>query len=179
MKSRSKLSEILNDEKGQGVFEVMVFLPIMLYLLSILLNVGNSINASINQQKASRGYLFYLLKGNSQGTRKSDLDYFSSNGGGINLVSPFIVGWRLESGDGGKESFGAYYQLPSVPLGGKNTPKDDCMDKFDGSESSTCIKIFTLYGVCGDTYALEGDGRFFHTNNPTSTNPLNKDCKMK
>ena len=52
----------LLDNKGQAVFETMMFLPVLLFFVVYMTRTGNAINASINQQKATRGYTYYLLK---------------------------------------------------------------------------------------------------------------------
>ena len=54
-----------NNSKGQAMFEFIIFLPFVVVLFKMFLNIGGAINGSINQQKALRGYYYYLNKGNS------------------------------------------------------------------------------------------------------------------
>ena len=48
--------------RGQALFEFIVFLPFLLFMLTIMFTVGNAINGSINQQKAVRRYFFTSTK---------------------------------------------------------------------------------------------------------------------
>jgi hypothetical protein len=50
-------TKFLNQE-GQAVFELLIFLPFLLFLYTIYYTAGNAINGSINQQKAVRGYFY-------------------------------------------------------------------------------------------------------------------------
>lgn len=176
MKQDKKIKDILENEEGQAIFELVIFLPVMLYLLVMLLNVGNSINASINQQQATRGYTYYLLKGNSLGFRRGDLDGLTG-AGNVNEVSAFIVGWRVEQESSGTKSFGSSYRLPTLPWIGQDP--EDCMDKTDSGEQRTeCIKIFTIYGICGESYALT-EGAYFKSDYPGSPLGNQKNCNFK
>lgn len=163
MKSSEQDRNFVENEEGQAIFEFMIFLPVMLYMLVMLINVGNSINASINQQKAARGYLFYLIKGNSQGNRKTDLADFATKP--LTEVSSFIIGWRARQDGTGTKSYGSAYKLPTLPWG-NSTQDEDCDEKTDASEKTTqCIKVFTMVGVCGETYISNGS-EFFHSSIP-------------
>lgn len=174
MKQNKSFKEIIENEEGQAIFELVIFLPVMLYLMVMLLNVGNSINASINQQKATRGYTYYLLKGNSLGNRRGDLATLT---GSINEVSSFIVGWRAEQQGGGTQSFGSFYRLPTLPWVGEGD--EDCMAKSSSGDPQTeCIKVFTIYGVCGETYAMT-DGSYFKSDYPGSPLGNQKNCNFK
>ena len=54
-----------SNSKGQAMFEFIIFLPFVVVLFKMFLNIGGAINGSINQQKQLRGYFYYLNKGNS------------------------------------------------------------------------------------------------------------------
>ena len=41
------------DNSGQAIFEFLVFVPLLLGLYGIIVNITGSINASINQQKSA------------------------------------------------------------------------------------------------------------------------------
>jgi len=149
--------EEINNSDGQAIFETVLFMPVLLFFLVVMLNVGNAINASINQQKATRAYTYYLLKGNSQGQRSSDLDRMSSSG--LENVSNFIVGWRVKD-EGDSDSFGSVYKLPSFP--GAKVESEDCFEPTEDVATS-CIKIFTMYGLCGESFYRDGTGVLYKT----------------
>ena len=73
-------NNILENSEGQAIFELILFMPFLVYFVTLLFTAGNSINGSINQQKAVRGYFYHLLKGNSNLPVKLDLDAFKSAG---------------------------------------------------------------------------------------------------
>ena len=102
-----KKKKILND-KGQAIFEFVLFLPFIIFLYTVLVNLTNSINGSINQQKATRGYFYRLLKQDSRAPNRIDIEFFM--GAGINVVGPVSVGWRRKS-LGESQSFGTCYKF--------------------------------------------------------------------
>ncbi|OIQ18548.1 MAG: hypothetical protein BM556_09850 [Bacteriovorax sp. MedPE-SWde] len=174
---RNEIIDNIENEEGQAIFEFVVFLPVMLYLLVMIIQVGNSVNASINQQKATRGYAFYLLKGNSLGNRLMDFTAYEGSADALTEVSSFIVGWRLEQDSGGRNSYASYYQLPELPWVGGDPV--DCRDPTDpGEGKSGCIKIFTMFGVCGETYTMHEDG-FFKADYPGSQAGFQKNCNFR
>ncbi|EQC43484.1 hypothetical protein [Bacteriovorax sp. Seq25_V] len=152
--------KIKENEEGQAMFELVLFVPIMVYLGGLIMNFGNSINASINQQKATRGYSYYLLNGNSNGLADRELKQLPN----LSIVSNNIIGWRFQEEGNGSISFGSFYRLPNVPFAGSDA--EDCLEKYSENQTS-CIKIFTLYGVCGETYArMATDNSFFRVDYP-------------
>ncbi len=158
-----KYFDIYKNEDGQAMFELVLFVPILIYLGGLIMNFGNSINASINQQKFTRGYTYYLLNGNSNGLIERDLRQLAN----LNLVSANIIGWRFKEEGSGSVSFGAYYRLPNVPFAG--SASEDCLEKFSDNQTS-CIKIFTLYGICGETYSrMSTDNTFFRVDYPRNS----------
>ena len=70
-------------EEGQALFEFVVFLPFLLFILVLMFTLGNAINGSINQQKAARRYFFYLNKGNSTLPNASNLRRICRRGAGV------------------------------------------------------------------------------------------------
>lgn len=159
----------INNEDGQSIFELVLFLPIFLYLVVVLLNVGNSINASINQQKATRGYTHYLVKGNSYGFTSKEVAYYETGRGGIENLGAYIIGWRFKEGDSGNSSIGTYYNLPNVPFSGN--AREDCSKPTEGSKTH-CIKVFTFYGLCGETYSRTADSKIDVVNYPGSNKSI-------
>lgn len=116
----------------------------------IIYTIGNSLNGSINQQKAVRGYFYALVKGNSYLNTKADLAEFKQNG--ITRIGTASLGWRERSENDGKNSFAPCFSFPQLTKGGAT---DEC-DKPDRSSDSTRhIRVYTYYGVCGATYVID------------------------
>lgn len=137
----------INTEKGQAVFEFLVFLPflILLYILSVTVN--GAINASINQEKITRGYLYARMKNNS--TYPPPVLLISS----VNRAGMYFLGWR-------EKVFGDDYPVApcfQIPVFGEATNKDTCIK--GGSETTTgFIRVETAYGVCGATWERDPGG---------------------
>ena len=143
-------------DKGQSLFEFVVFLPFLLFVLVIMFTVGNAINGSINQQKATRRYFFYINKGNSTLPRSDYLRELA--GDGLERVGAVSLGWREKSAaqDTAAPAYATCYSLPT--LFGK-VDGDEC-DKPSQDEGSNFIRIYTQFGLCGETYAKSGDDTF-------------------
>lgn len=161
--TRSK-KNILDDAKGQAIFEFILFMPFLFFVLALLISFGNSINNSINQQKFTRRYLYFNLKGNSNGIHVSELESMAA--AQILGVSIFSIGWREKSGSNGTSS---YIPCRTMPRFLENLPAEDCddaksdrgpmsqesaesMTEAESRELSPYIKVGTLYGVCARTY---------------------------
>lgn len=134
--------QVLND-KGQAIFELILFLPFLMFLYTIYYTVGNSISGSINQQKAVRGYFYALVKGNSYITPLPDLKSFRLKG--VTRVGFNSVGW-VDHLDGTK-SFAPCFQFSTFLKNGSTEKCDDSTRAAEGS--SSFIRLFTYYGVCG------------------------------
>ena len=141
-------------ERGQALFEFVVFLPFLLFILVIMYTVGNAINGSINQQKAARRYFFYIVKGNSTLPRASNLNRYAQEG--LELVGSMSVGWR-EKSSSDTNPYATCYALPT--LFGKSDD-DECDRPSTDEGRSNFIRIYTLFGVCGETYSRLGGDRF-------------------
>lgn len=158
----AKKNNILRDEKGQALFELIIFLPLMIFLLTIIFTVGNSINASINQEKAARRYFYYLAKGNARLPDSADLKgAFSSN---VQVISMSSVAWRekQDSAGGAKDkSFASCYKINTLFT---NDSDDEC-DKPSVDEKKTqFIRIYTAYGICGEDYVMDTAVRTYYRN---------------
>lgn len=143
-----------NSEEGQALFELVVFIPFLIFLTTVMITVGNSINGSINQQKVTRRYFYHILKGSPNVTMKDDLDLYLA--GGVNRVGMFSIGWRAKDG-GGDRSFSACYghsQIFSL------TPDDTCDEPATEGGSTDFVRIYTYYGICGETYTVNNAGGF-------------------
>lgn len=143
--------EILNNQEGQAIFELIVFLPFLVYFVTILITSGNAINGSINQQKATRGYFYYIVKGNSNLPVGLDLQAFA--GAGIRSVSVASIGWA-EKRPADDENYGTCYEFSRL----YSTTDETCDGKREDPDKSIFIKPLTFYGLCSATYSLQPDG---------------------
>ncbi len=137
--------KILN-QKGQALIEFILFLPFLLMMYSVTMSVANSINASINQQKVTRGYFYYRLQNNATAPvpyRGQAPVPFQRFGQHVNL-------W------GEKEvadvPVAACFKF-NIPLG--NREGDTCEDSYSAN-TTQYIRVGTVYGICGSTYVREG-----------------------
>ena len=162
--------KILNN-KGQAVFETMMFLPVLLFFVVYMIKSGNAINASINQQKSTRGYTYYLLKGNSKAFRITDLAIFTN----MQEVGAYMVGFRQAEEDGAS-SVAPCFMVPKLPWIPSSSETCSEIGSVTPSESSY-IRVFTLYGVCGEAYSRgQGGGDFFTTEYPGQVNITTRKC---
>jgi len=138
-----------NREKGQSLFEFLVFLPIMLVCLTSLISFGSAINASINQQKIARGYFFALLRGNAFANRHQEL--VELEGGGVNNASMFFIGWADKMS--GESPYAPCYKITNVLS--SSAPNEECKGKTTG-DTSQFVKVKTVFGLCTTTYENHG-----------------------
>jgi hypothetical protein len=141
----------LLNQKGQAIFEMIIFLPFLIFLYTIFYTVGNSISGSINQQKAVRGYFYQLVKGNSYVLSTIDLD--SLNGKSIDSAGFFAIGWA-EKKDGGADGtpFGNCFKFGSLLRNGSSETCEDPSTSDQPGLKSSFVRIFTMYGVCGPVF---------------------------
>lgn len=148
---------VIGDESGQSLFELIVFIPFLIYFFTLIINIGNSINVSINQQKSSRGYFHHLASGNANLPSREYLDSLSA--GSISQVGMDFVGWRVE--DENREPIAPCFKLGS--LFGEDGA-ETCKNKdaaLDPSKSNF-IRIYTAYGICSASYRKNLTG-FVHS----------------
>lgn len=155
----------LLSEQGQAIFELIVFLPLLLLVLTVMITVGNAISSSINQQKVTRGYFYYILRNNSQGINSIDLKEYGATRGMTN-VGMFSIGWRRsEVGQSDDQIFATCFRFSSL-FSADNTD-ENCDEPNLGSESKTSIiRLYTAYGICSDVFSLNQDGEL--VSNPLS-----------
>lgn len=138
------------NQEGQALIEFVLFLPFMLMMYMSILTIGNSINASINQQKITRGFYYYRLANNSTMPRPRRQADEPSNG--WQLFGMQILGWA--DGFEGNNPFSACFKF--------NLPFDDedeeCRDTYTELRSQY-IRTETVYGVCGATYIKDPGSR--------------------
>ena len=168
----ASLNKLINNQSGQAIFELIIFIPFLVFLYAIYYTVGNSINGSINQQKAVRGYFYALTKGNSYINTLLDLeqmnDIFS-----IKEVGFSSVGWRIKESSGGQGAFAPCFRFAAAL---NNNSTEECDDKVREipNESSRLIRVFTFYGVCGPAYKVSSsDKRYFEIDPTRQNNPFN------
>ena len=162
----------IQNEKGQAIFEFIVFLPFFLILLAVLITMGGSINGSINQQKATRGYFYYLVRNNSNIPPREDLTPLE---GVVTATGMYSIGWRDQSQGG--TPLGSCYKVLSFAMGG-DKEKESCGDKLKTADKiSSFIKVFSVYGVCSTSYSVGPSGslEFNHLVNSS----ISGDCTIR
>lgn len=140
-------------ERGQAIFEVLVFLPLFIFFLTIIFNVGNAINVSINQQKVTRRYFYYLAKGNSYLPVQPQLEA-TRNAGTIQILGFAFNGYRQESASGGANTspVAPCFKFNSFLTGDSG---ETCEDPSSGSGDegvTNFVRVYTGYGICGETF---------------------------
>ncbi len=147
----------IKNEKGQAVFELLVFLPFMIFMYMVILSVSSAINGSINQQKITRGYFYgTAVKWNSTIPTPRVLHKIE----GVEQFGNYINGWKMRFVTGGTSPLAPCYKLaPFLPA----SEKEVCEDNL-GKDNTQFIRVKTVYGVCGTTYMIVngGAGRLFH-----------------
>ncbi len=148
------MKDELLSEEGQSIIEFLVFLPFMLMMYSVSLQLANAINASINQQKISRSYYYFRLANNStmpKPVRDGSLDPTAA----WSVFGMSMLGFadRLEEGGTGDgQPVAPCYKL-HLPIG--ENDDDVCDEPYSGT-STQFIRVQTAYGLCGTTYVKDG-----------------------
>jgi hypothetical protein len=148
---------MLKNEKGQGLFEFLLFLPFMLMMYQVFLTLGNAINGSINQQKATRGYMFSRIKNNSMlPSPQNALDT------GLKQYGLYFTGWREKlSGD---TPLAPCYPFRTF----LKTAPEKCEDQYTGP-TTQLIRVETVVGICSTTF--QNIGNYYMKEVPNSSNP--------
>jgi len=140
-----------NDDTGQALIELIIFLPMMFMLYSLISGFANAINASINQQKITRAYFYFRVQHNST-IPKPDLDESTSQYTHQRWTrfGMFFIGWKDYFGTQGQGNSPVMpcYKI-SLPLG--PSAGDNC-DTTYTNPTSQFIRVGTVYGICGATY---------------------------
>lgn len=137
----------MKNENGQAVIEFLLFLPFTLVMYAVLMNLGNAINGSINQQKVTRGYLFARTLNNSTVPKPEPAVQ-----GNWNKFGMFFIGYN-ESRTGSTPIAACYRMKSPLPS------NEDSCDKYT-STSTQWIRVQTAYGLCGATYVKNGQNMF-------------------
>lgn len=152
-------------EEGQALMEFIIFIPFLIGLLSLMFTVAGAINGSINQQKSARGYFYFTIKGNS--TVPLSRTVMNLKSSGMRGMGMFSIGWADEMVS--NSPVAPCYKVNSLVAGELD---DECKEPYDhGEQKSRFIKVFTMYGVCGNFYYLNPrDGSYRHAVQEGSTN---------
>lgn len=142
------------NNKGQAIFEFVLFVPFMLLFYSACLNIFGAINGSINQQKITRGYFFNSIKGNSTVPDRQALSSYVSSG--IESAGMMAIGWRENPFSSGEAS-GTTPKAPCYKMTSLAAPTspDECGDAQDDPGPTSFIRVKTVFGVCGASYGLQ------------------------
>ena len=140
----------LKKQSGQALIELIIFLPLMFMFYSMISGFANAINGSINQQKITRAYFYYRVQNNSMVPKPGGDQTFLR----WKLFGSYFIGWKDYFSGGASNSMpvAACYKL-TTPLGSSNS--DKCELKYT-NPSTMFVRVQTVYGVCGATFATIG-----------------------
>ncbi len=144
------VADMMKSQKGQALIELIIFLPLMFMFYAMISGFANSINASINQQKITRGYFYYRVQNNSTMPKPSLNDgntYSHENWGTFGM---FFIGYKdyfINS-----KPVAPCYKI-SVPL--QAAGNDKCEEPYT-QPTTQFIRVQTVYGICGATYNRNG-----------------------
>lgn len=138
--------------QGQAIFEFIIFIPIMLIFYGVMVSISSAINGSINQQKATRGFVFGVIKGNPTiPPRVLIKENFKQEGIRLQGMFAYLFGDRISEGDT-PQPYATCYRVPTY---GKGDP-EECDEALELSDkSSPLIRVKTAYGLCGTTYRID------------------------
>ena len=152
-------------EDGQALMEFVIFIPFLIGLLSLMFTVAGAINGSINQQKSARGYFYHTIKGNS--TLPLSRTVMNLKSIGMKGIGMFSIGWTDEIING-NQPVAPCYQVNSLMAGELD---DECKEPYNhADQKSRFIKVFTMYGVCGNFYYITNKGNYRHAVQEGSSN---------
>ena len=144
------------NQKGQALFELIIFIPIFLYMIKILFDYGDAINHSINQNKVVRSYYFYTVSNDSNLPNR----LFSEDYKRVGIVGPDAVfsldaySWSAEKTQGNVKPVGSCVKLPGF-LGGEISG-DECEAPSVTDEKTQFIRSYTSFGVCSGSWRNVG-----------------------
>lgn len=140
--------KILNYE-GQAIFEFIVFLPIILILYGIIIGIGASINGSINQQKATRGFAMARFKGDPYIPIRRQIVEGNSKESIVLLgMTAHVYAERVQ----GETPVAACFRMPIFGL----NDEEECNASPDEvGDTSPLIRVKTAFGICGTTYIFD------------------------
>lgn len=141
------------NEKGQALLELIIFLPLMFTVYAIITGFANAIYGSINQQKVTRAYFYYRVQNNSTIPRRPDPQVNWTQYGS------FFVGWREKIQE--ERPLQPCYRI-SIPVA--NAADDSCDAEYtappESRPSTQFMRVGTVYGFCGATYLRANNSIF-------------------
>ncbi|MGB0453614.1 MAG: hypothetical protein ACPGJV_07845 [Bacteriovoracaceae bacterium] len=152
----AKVKKNLNSEEGQAFFELIIFLPFVIFLFVLLMTFGNSINGAINQQKVLRGFFWHYVRNDSYIPNYSDLVQLQQTAN-IRSFGMYSFGYRLKEGTAGSSSLAACYPVSRF-FGGD--VDETCEQPTPAAEEQTSfIRLFNFYGTCTADY-IASNGQY-------------------
>jgi hypothetical protein len=159
-----------SNNSGQATFELIIFMPFFIVLFTTFIIVGSSINGAINQQKLTRGYYYYLERGNSFSPDYGSLMQLQSKG--VNYVGMNSIGWKDKYKRGTESPVASCYRMSSFIAG--NTD-ETCEEKIKEKKTSI-IRALTVYGLCTANFRII-NGEFFV--DPLDTSSITGSCSLR
>ena len=146
-----KIKANIGQQRGQAIFELLIFVPFLLLFMQLFMTIGSSINGAINQQKAVRGYFYQLARNNSRIPTTSDLTRLAAFN--LNYIGMSVTGWmdRLD----GDVPVASCFHLKN--LGNNSGALDqNCDDASSvaGTHRSNFIRLHTAYGICSALFDI-------------------------
>jgi hypothetical protein len=145
-----KKKEIIKNEDGQAIIEMVIFFPLLTLLFFYFLNVTASINGAINQQKITRSYFFARLKNNSMYPYAHDIRPSTWSYLGMSFI-----GWSEKFNSSDEPLLPCY--TAKVPF--FSTQETSCTAQYNGNFTNY-IRVGTVFGMCGATYQMGGGGQY-------------------
>tara|TARA_R110002049_G_scaffold49511_5_gene141615 strand:+ start:2764 stop:3255 length:492 start_codon:yes stop_codon:yes gene_type:complete len=145
---------VAKNQKGQAIFELIIFMPLFLFLIKTLFDYGDAINHSINQNKAVRGYYFYVAANDSYLPNIAFMDDFSA----INSISLDTFSWStIRVPDENPKPRGSCVKVPGFLGNGIN---EECNDPAPDDNKTQFIRVYTSFGVCTGSFLQTNAGEF-------------------
>lgn len=143
----------MKNEKGQAIFELIIFLPIFLFLMKTLFDYGDAINHSINQNKAVRSYYFYIAANDTNLPNLAYLGDFQSKS--IKTISLDTFSWSTKTvPDESQLPSGSCVKVPGF-LG--NDIPEECDSPAPDEMKSQFIRVYSSFGLCTGTWSSAED----------------------
>ncbi len=139
-------------QRGQALFEMLIFVPFIVLFLQLFMTVASSINGAINQQKAVRGYFYQLARNNSRLPTTSDLTRLA--GFNLNFIGMSATGWMDKLADGQVPVASCFHLKALGKDSGALDQSCDDASTVASSQRSNFIRLHTVYGVCSALFDL-------------------------
>ncbi len=124
--------------------------------MKTLFDYGDAINHSINQNKAVRGYYFFVSQNDSFAPNLTFLPFFSSKS--INSLSLDTFNWStIRVPDESSQARGSCVKVPGFLGNGIN---EECDAPAPEGNKSQFIRVYTSFGTCTGTFALQPGGEY-------------------